>query len=127
MTKTEIQTLCAGSLTEDMALTIAATRFWEQPDWGEIELFTLQVNQLLLVMDWSVFRRATEKALGRPVWTHEYGDYESLWLEYKKEKPNPIDECGSQEVHVLRSFYRAVDRARAKKKERHAHHIQTGR
>ena len=123
MKKIEIQNLCAGEITQDTAKIIAGTRFWEQPDWEDIELFELQINQTILVMDWGVFHRATEDALGRPVWTHEFGDYESLWLEYQKEKPNPIDECGSQEVHVLRSFFRAVDRAKARRKEKHADHI----
>ena len=110
MTKTEIQKLCAGKLSEEEAIGIAKTGFWKD-DWTDVELFELQINQQRLVMDFAAFHKATESALDRPVWTHEFGDFESLLSEYRKESPNPLLEAGSQEAHVLGSFSRAREKA----------------
>ena len=113
MTKTKIQKLCAGLLSEEKAIEIAKTGFWKD-GWTDVELFELQINQRRIVMDFSAFHKATESALERPVWTHEFGDFELLLSEYRKESPNPLEEAGSQEAHVLGSFFRAREKAIAR-------------
>jgi len=57
--------------TKEQALDFAENRRWEGMNYNEIAAFQLEQN--LLCMPWAVFHEAVEKALGRPVWTHEFG------------------------------------------------------
>jgi len=60
-----------GELTQEQAIELAESKFWEkmtQQDIAEFQLFTPQ-----LCMPFDVFHQALETALGRPVWTHELG------------------------------------------------------
>ena len=40
-------------------------------------------------MPFDVFHKATEIALRRSVWTHEFASPDNLWSEYAGEKPRP--------------------------------------
>jgi hypothetical protein len=55
-------------LTKEQALA-----FEEWKHWTPIQIALFQINQKLLCMPFDVFHKAVEDALGRPVWTHEFG------------------------------------------------------
>ena len=46
------------------------------------ELFLFQIHQNKLCMPFDVFHEATEIALGRPVWTHEFAKPKELLKEF---------------------------------------------
>lgn len=50
-------------------------------------LFLGQIQEDILLMDFSKFHKAAEQALGRPVWTHEFAEPKELLDEYYKERP----------------------------------------
>lgn len=58
-------------LTEDQAIELAESKFWE--DMTHEERAKFQLFQDRLCMPFEVFHEAIEKALGRSVWTHEFG------------------------------------------------------
>ena len=59
--------------------------WWES---GKPEvLFLGQIQEPILLMDFSKFCKATEQALGRAVGTHEFIEPEELLDEYYKERP----------------------------------------
>lgn len=74
-------------LTREQAIQLAATDFWKDMKPQEIARF--QLEQRCLCMPFDVFQEAMEKALGRPVWTHEFVDPESLRKELYGEKERP--------------------------------------
>lgn len=58
------------SIGKEAAIALAETGWWKSRTHREIarkQLFTTE-----LVCDFSVFHEAVEKALGRPVFTHEF-------------------------------------------------------
>ena len=59
--------------------------WWESDDLKV--LFLGQIQEKILLMDFSKFHKATEQALERPVWTHEFAEPEKLLGEYNKERP----------------------------------------
>jgi hypothetical protein len=74
-------------LTEAQAKALAESKFWEpmsHRERAEFQLFTRR-----LCMPFSVFHEAMEKSLGRPVWTHEFADQESLQQELMGHRPPP--------------------------------------
>ena len=67
-------------MTEQQAVALFASKFWEPMSFHERAKFQLHEDRLC--MPFSVFHEAVEKALGRPVWTHEFGlNREGLKLE----------------------------------------------
>ena len=55
---------------------MAESRWWEGLPVEAVAWW--QLNERLLCMDFSDYHRIMEEALGRPVWTHEFADLESL-------------------------------------------------
>lgn len=60
-----------SEITKEQAIALAESKFWENMTQREIAEF--QMNTEKLCMPFSVFHKALEDALGRPVWTHELG------------------------------------------------------
>lgn len=78
-------------MTPADAIALGNTKFWEKMSAREIALFQLYTE--LLCMPFEVFHRAMEEALGRPVWTHEFGtNVEGLKLELLGRKNPPTME-----------------------------------
>jgi len=67
---------------DDHQFTVAeAVAFHDSGAWKEMtpeERFRFQLNQALLCMPFSEYHKAAEESLGRPVWTHEFADLQSL-------------------------------------------------
>lgn len=59
------------SIGRDAAIELAESRHWEGMSQRERALF--QMHTVELTMPFDVFHQAVEFALGRPVWTHEFG------------------------------------------------------
>jgi len=57
-------------MTKAKALKLAESKFWEDMSFQERVAFQLFEDRLCMPFD--VFHEAVEKALGRPVWTHEF-------------------------------------------------------
>ncbi len=60
-----------GSLTKEQANALYDTKFWEGMTAREIA--ESQLSEDLLCMPFDILHGAVEKALGRSVWTHEFG------------------------------------------------------
>lgn len=58
-------------LTREQAIAFHDSEVWKQMDAKAIALF--QMEQECLCIPFDVFHKAIEEALGRPVWTHEFG------------------------------------------------------
>ncbi len=75
-------------ITTEQAVKLAESRFWENLDAHERAKFQLWARKLCMPFD--VFHKAIEEALGRPVWTHEFGlNWDGLWLELMGEADQP--------------------------------------
>ena len=57
-------------MDREEAIELAKSGFWEHLSSKEIASF--QLFEEKLCMPFEVFHEAIEKALGRPVWTHEF-------------------------------------------------------
>jgi hypothetical protein len=80
-----------NDLTEDEAVALYDSGFWKQMSHEEIAKFQLITDRLC--MPFEVFHEAIEKALGRPVWTHEFGlNREGLIKELFQGAPAPTME-----------------------------------
>lgn len=78
-------------INRDMAIQLSESRFWETMTNREIAEFQLMVRKLC--MPFGVFHKALEKALGRPVWTHEMGlNWEGLLEELRGNRDKPTME-----------------------------------
>ena len=79
-------------MTREQAIALGETRFWESMTPREIATF--QLHEPLLCMPFDVYHGAMEKALGRPVWTHEFGSagVEGLKAELRGDLPPPTME-----------------------------------
>lgn len=78
-------------LTKTQAIKLAESGFWKEMSADEIVRF--QLFEALLCMPFDTFHQAIEKALGRPVWTHEFAFMDGLRKEFLKEKQPPtLDE-----------------------------------
>lgn len=77
----------AQEITREQAVALGESRFWEGMAPEEIALFQLSVDKLC--MPFGVYQEAMEKALGRPVYTCEFGSVgsERLLAELFKERP----------------------------------------
>lgn len=82
--------------TKGEALDFYNKKRWEPMSHRERAEF--QIEQDLLCMPFSVFHEAMEKALGRPVYTHEFGlDRDGLRAELAGNREAPtLDEIVSQ-------------------------------
>ena len=60
--------------------------------WDDDTIVRFQLYQDRLCMDFSRFHEAVEKVLGRPVWTHEFGQPELLRAEYEGARTPPTFE-----------------------------------
>lgn len=78
-------------MTKEQAVALFESRFWEPMSY--VERATFQLFERKLCMPFDVFHEAVEKALGRPVWTHEFGlDIDGLRKELIGTKPAPTME-----------------------------------
>lgn len=78
-------------LTKEEAIAFYDNKLWEDMDYKQKAIF--QMQQDLLCMPFDVFHEAIEKALGRPVYTHEFGfNREGLMKELLGEKDAPTFE-----------------------------------
>jgi hypothetical protein len=74
-------------LTEEDAIRLAESKFWEPLSPEERVKF--QLFEPLLCMPFAVFHEAVEHVLRRGVFSHEFADLEALQKEYLGEKPAP--------------------------------------
>lgn len=75
-------------MTQEQAIALAESKFWEQMTLRQRAEFQLFERRLCMPFD--VFHEAVEKTLGRPVFTHEFGlNLEGLKAELLGERPAP--------------------------------------
>jgi Na+-transporting NADH:ubiquinone oxidoreductase subunit NqrF len=75
-------------MTREQALVLYETKWWETKSPEEI--VRVQLFEDKLCMPFSNFHEAVEKALGRSVWTHEFGlNWKGLQEEFLKDRPAP--------------------------------------
>ena len=74
-------------MTQQEAIDFAESGKWEE--LTHLERAQLQLNQELLCMPMGVFHEAVEKALGRPVWTHEFAKVQELREELNGQRDAP--------------------------------------
>ncbi|MCF7905728.1 hypothetical protein K9L63_00865 [Candidatus Gracilibacteria bacterium] len=71
----ELLDLCKGN--QETAQKVLAVRSKYDNEWWNsndpMEVAMGQLNEPTLIMDFGKFHEAIEKALGRPVYTHEFG------------------------------------------------------
>lgn len=73
-------------MTRERAIELAKSGWWKGLPAEAIVAF--QLYEPLLCMDFGDFHEAVEKALGRPVWTHEFASTR-LQEEFEGKKPKP--------------------------------------
>ena len=73
--------------TEEQAKAFGKSEKWKKMDKNAIAEF--QIFQDLLCIPFSIFHEAVEHRLGRPVWTHEFANRQSLIDEMFTGKPKP--------------------------------------
>ena len=74
-------------MTKEQAIALAKTKWWKSKTPEQVVRF--QLFEEKLCMDFGDFQLAMEKALGRPVWTHEFADADRLKKEFLGESPAP--------------------------------------
>jgi hypothetical protein len=75
-------------MTEEKAIELYDSKFWEKMDYRQRADFQLFEKRLCMPFD--VFQEAMEKTLGRPVFTHEFGlNLEGLKKELRGEAGPP--------------------------------------
>ena len=76
------------SIGQQTAIALSESKWWEgmtTRDICSVQLFTEE-----LCCPFQVFHKAIEEALGRPVWTHEFGlNYDGLVAEFLGERTAP--------------------------------------
>lgn len=78
-------------LTREEAIAFGESKVYE--GWTDRQIAEFQMEQSKLCVPFDVFHRAIEKALGRPVFTHEFVfNYEELRKELYGEKEPPTFE-----------------------------------
>jgi hypothetical protein len=81
----------AMEITEEQAIKLHDSGWWIGLEPRDIVKFQLFEDRLCMPFD--VFHEALEKALGRPVWTHELGlNHEGLQKEFLGEAERPTME-----------------------------------
>lgn len=79
------------SIGKDAAIAMASTHWWEGKSHREIAEIQMFLTEL--ACPWAIFHEAVTKALGRDVYTHEFGlDYEGLCRELIGERDAPTFE-----------------------------------
>ena len=73
-------------MTKEQALALVETEWWKDLDAKSIAGF--QLFEPRLCMPFGEFQEAVQKALGRPVWTHEFA-FEALQDEFLGHRPRP--------------------------------------
>jgi hypothetical protein len=69
------------SIGREKAIEMAQSKWWEGKSAKEIcdvQLFTKE----MCVESFSIFHGAMETCLSRPIWTHEFANWEGLCKEY---------------------------------------------
>jgi len=74
-------------MTREEAAILVESKWWTQVGYRERATFQLYEERLCMPFD--VFHKAVEKALGRPVWTHEFADPKRLQDELRGDRPRP--------------------------------------
>jgi len=78
-----------GEMTEQEAIAMVESRWWNDKTAQEIAEFQLAEPRLCMPFD--EFHKATEEALDRPVWTHEFAYPKQLLDELHGTEPKPED------------------------------------
>lgn len=68
-----------NKMTRNQAIKFS--KAWEKKGWDKFDKKTLarfQLNERYLAVPWSLFHESVELLLGRPVWTHEFANCQSL-------------------------------------------------
>jgi len=81
-------------VTKEQAIKLAKNYDWSKLD--DIPKFLFQISQDKLCMEFRYFHKATEKALGRSVWTHEFAKPKILLEEFFKLR----DKAGLRDIMV---------------------------
>jgi hypothetical protein len=77
-----------SNLTKEQAIALAESGWWRGLPADAIASF--QLFEEKLCMDFADFHAAVETALGRPVFTHEFGlDIDGLKHEFLGDRPTP--------------------------------------
>lgn len=78
-------------LTEEQAIEFVQKGEWK--NWSSEQIVAFQLFQDRLCVDFSLFQKAMQDVLGRPVWTHEFAYRNELIKEYQglKNKPTMSD------------------------------------
>ena len=74
-------------LTKEQAIELAESLGWLT--WTPGQIVRFQLFQDRLCMPFGIFTEAIEEVLGRPVYTHEFADIESIRNEYLTLKSAP--------------------------------------
>ena len=69
-------------LTREQAIAFHDNGTWKQ--WNSQTLAKFQLDQDCLCIPWDVFQKAVSDTLGRPVFTHEFANRNSLIAQVKK-------------------------------------------
>jgi hypothetical protein len=77
-------------MTEEQAIALYDSGWWKDKTARQIVMFQLFEDRLC--MPFGEFQKAVEEALGRPVWTHEFGSRGGLEKEFLGDKPRPTME-----------------------------------
>lgn len=75
------------SIGKEKAIALAESGWWKEltpHDIVRVQFYTAE-----LCMDFGDFHGAMEQVLGRPVWTHEFADFDRLKQEMDGDKPAP--------------------------------------
>jgi len=76
------------NIGRDKAIALGKTKWWEKKSFREIAEFQLFVAELCMPFD--KFHDAVEHALGRPVFTHEFGlNYDGIVAEFLGNRSAP--------------------------------------
>jgi len=74
-------------ITKEQAIELAESGWWKLATPHDIVKFQLFTDRLC--MPFGEFQKATEEALGRPVWTHEFVFVEQLRAEFLGDEAAP--------------------------------------
>jgi hypothetical protein len=89
MTRTQALRTHTAPLTIKQALEMAQSKWWEGMSDRDVAMF--QLHQPLLCIPFDIFHATVERALMRPVFTHEFasGNMEKLRSEIRGGSPVP--------------------------------------
>ena len=76
-----------NKMTRNQAIKFS--KAWEKKGWDKFDKLILarfQLGESFLAVPWGMFHESVELLLGRPVWTHEFANYQSLIDEYESGK-----------------------------------------